>query len=56
MNATDDWGIVVMFPAEARDFSLLHSIQAGCETYPEFYPTGPMRSSFLRSKKVKAYN
>lgn len=50
MNATDDWVIVVTFPAEARDFSLLHSIQAGCEVYPEFYPTGPRGNPFLRSK------
>jgi hypothetical protein len=51
MNAANDWGIVVTFPAEARGFSLLHSIQAGCEVYPEFYPAGP--SPFLRSKKVR---
>jgi hypothetical protein len=41
MKAEDIQGIVVTFPTEARHFSLLHSIQAGCEAYLEFYPTGP---------------
>jgi hypothetical protein len=26
------------FPAEARDFSLLHGVQTGSEAYPASYP------------------
>jgi hypothetical protein len=33
-----DWTARVLFSSRIRDFSLLHSIQAGCGAHPAFYP------------------
>jgi hypothetical protein len=35
------WTARVQFPAEAREFSLVHSVQAGSAAYPAFYRIGP---------------
>jgi hypothetical protein len=43
------WTAVVRFPAGARDFSLLPSIQTGCGTHLASYPTG-IGGSFPESK------
>jgi hypothetical protein len=36
------WTAGVLFLAGARNFSLLHSVQAGCETHPASYSVGTM--------------
>jgi hypothetical protein len=33
------WTVEVRFPAEARNFSLLHSVQTGPGAHPTSYPT-----------------
>jgi hypothetical protein len=35
-----DWTAGVLFPAGARDFSLLNSVQTGSGAYPAFCPMG----------------
>jgi hypothetical protein len=40
----------VRFPAEARDFSLLHSVQTGYEADPTVYPMGTEGSFPGRSR------
>jgi hypothetical protein len=39
------WMAGVLFPAGARDFSLLHSVQAGSETHLASYPVGTVALS-----------
>jgi hypothetical protein len=34
------WTAWIQYPAGARDFSLLHSAQTGCEASPASYPMG----------------
>jgi hypothetical protein len=38
----DDLGSGVRFPAEAGNFSLLHSVQTGSGTHPPSYPMGAL--------------
>jgi hypothetical protein len=42
----------ILFPAEARYFSLLHSIQTASGAHPASYPTGT-KGSFLGLKKYE---
>jgi hypothetical protein len=35
----DIWGNGIQFPAKARDFCLLHSIQTGSRAHPDSYVT-----------------
>jgi hypothetical protein len=37
-HALNSWIIKVNFPADAKDFSLLHSIQTDSEAHPAPYP------------------
>jgi hypothetical protein len=39
----------VRFPADAKKYSLLHSIRTGTVTHPAYYPMGT-RVSFSRDK------
>jgi hypothetical protein len=34
------WTAGVRFPAGARDFSLLHSVETGSDAHPASYPMG----------------
>jgi hypothetical protein len=43
------WMAEVRFLTEARDFSLLHSVQTGTGTHPASYPMGT-RGSFPGDK------
>jgi hypothetical protein len=43
------WTAAVRFPAEARDFSLLRSIQTGTGAHPASYTTG-IGASFPEGK------
>jgi hypothetical protein len=45
----------VQFPAEARDFSLLHSIQTGFVAHPASYPMGT-GSSFPTGKVARVWS
>jgi hypothetical protein len=49
------WMIGVRFPAEARDFSLLHSIQTSSGTHPASYPMGT-KGPFPGGKATGAWN
>jgi hypothetical protein len=52
-RATDSTAMV-LFP-KMQDFSLFHSVQAGCRAHPAFYPMGT-EDSLLASKAAGEFS